>query len=111
MMALYDGDGDYKRWMRMLLDRPVQTYNRMPLYMRLGTKEIAVQQILCFRLRRMDSPGRRIICRDCSKELTHLHLLLCKAFRIRKITRPLLKEAVQMLNEVSRECGGGDYQL
>jgi hypothetical protein len=71
-----------------------------------GVKEEAVQQILRFGLRRMDSPGRQVICRGCGKGLTHLHLLLCKAFRIRKIARPHLKGAVQMLNEASRECGG-----
>ena len=54
----------------------------------------------------MDRPGRRVICRRCGKRLTHLHLLLCKAFRIRKIARPHLKEAVRVLNEASREYRG-----
>ena len=58
VMKLYDGNSDYTRWMRMLLDRPIQTYNRTPLYMRLGVKEEAVQQILCFGLRRMDTTRR-----------------------------------------------------
>jgi hypothetical protein len=90
----------------MLLDRPTQTYNRTPLYMRLGVTEKAVQQILRFGLRRMDTKGRRVICRGCGKGLTHLHLLLCKAYRIRQVARPHLKKAVQMLNEASRDCGG-----
>ena len=108
---LYDGNSDYTRWMRMLLDRPIQTYNRTPLYMRLGVNEEAVQQILCFRLRRMDRPGRRVICRGCGKGLTHLHVVIRKAFRIRTIARPHMQEAVRMLNEESRECGGGNHQL
>ena len=54
----------------------------------------------------MDSLGRRVICRGCGKGLTHLHLFLCKAFRIRTIARPHMQEAVRMLNEASRECGG-----
>ena len=66
-MELYDGNSDCTRWMRMLLDRLTQTYNRTPLYMRLGVNEEAIQQILRFGLRRMDSPGRRVIYRGCGK--------------------------------------------